>query len=66
MYSGFLLALLGTAIAIGEVRGLLAFGCAFLGLWLKLRTEEGFLVEQFGDEYIQYRKETKALIPFVL
>ena len=66
MYSGFLLALLGTAIAIGEVRGLLAFGCAFLGLWLKLRTEEGVLVEQFGDEYTQYCKETKALIPFVL
>ncbi len=66
MYSGFLLAMLGTAVAMGEVRGLLAIGLAFLGLWLKLRTEESFLVEQFGVQYVQYRQETKALIPFVL
>jgi protein-S-isoprenylcysteine O-methyltransferase Ste14 len=66
MYSGFLLAMLGTALALGEVRGLLAIGLAFLGLWLKLRTEEQFLTEQFGAQYIQYRQETKALIPFVL
>ena len=66
MYSGFLLALLGTALAIGEVRGLLGLGFVFLGLWLKLRTEERFLMEQFGPQFIQYREETKALIPFVL
>jgi protein-S-isoprenylcysteine O-methyltransferase len=66
MYSGFLLALLGTALAIGEVRGLFGLGFVFLGLWLKLRTEERFLMEQFGTLYIQYREETKALIPFVL
>jgi protein-S-isoprenylcysteine O-methyltransferase Ste14 len=66
IYSGFLLGMLGTAIAIGEVRGLLAIGLAFLGWWLKLRTEERFLVEQFGTQYVKYRQETKALIPFVL
>jgi protein-S-isoprenylcysteine O-methyltransferase len=66
IYSGFLLALLGTALAIGEARGLLAFGLAFAGWWLKLRTEETFLVEQFGAQYTQYRREVKALIPFVL
>ena len=66
MYSGFLLAVLGTALALGEVRGLLALGFVFLGLWLKLRTEEQFLTDQFGARYVQYRQETKALIPFVL
>lgn len=66
MYSGFLLAMLGTGLALGELRGLLAIGLAFLGLWLKLRTEERFLMEQFGPQYIQYWEETKALIPFVL
>jgi protein-S-isoprenylcysteine O-methyltransferase Ste14 len=66
MYSGFLLAMLGTALAMGEVRGLLAIGLAFLGLWLKLRTEEQFLMDQFGAQYIKYRQQTKALIPFVL
>jgi protein-S-isoprenylcysteine O-methyltransferase Ste14 len=66
MYSGLLLAMLGTALAIGEVRGLLAVGLAFLGWWMKLRTEERFLTEQFGAQYTQYRQKTKALIPFVL
>jgi protein-S-isoprenylcysteine O-methyltransferase Ste14 len=66
MYSGFLLAVLGTALALSEVRGLLALGFVFLGLWLKLRTEEQFLTEQFGAQYIRYQRESKALIPFVL
>lgn len=66
IYSGFLLSALGTAIAIGEVRGLLGLGLVSLGFWLKLRTEEAFLLEQFGAQYSQYRRETKALIPFVL
>jgi protein-S-isoprenylcysteine O-methyltransferase len=66
IYSGFLLSALGTALAIGEVRELLGLGFVYLGFWLKLRTEEAFLVEQFGAEYTQYQRETKALIPFVL
>jgi len=48
------------------VRGLLGLGFVFLGLWLKLRTEEQFLTEQFGARYKQYQRESKALIPFVL
>lgn len=66
IYSGFLLAVLGTAIAIGELRGLLALGLVFLGFWMKLQTEEAFLEQEFGEQYLQYRQETKALIPFVL
>jgi protein-S-isoprenylcysteine O-methyltransferase len=66
IYSGLLLAMLGTALALGEVRGLLAVGLTFLGWWLKLQTEERFLSEQFGTQYTQYKREVKALIPFVL
>ena len=66
IYSGLLLSVLGTALAVGELRGLFAIGFVFVGFWLKLRTEEAFLVEQFGPQYEKYRQETKALIPFVL
>jgi protein-S-isoprenylcysteine O-methyltransferase Ste14 len=66
IYSGLLLAMLGTALALGEVRGLLAVGLTFLGWWLKLQTEERFLTEQFGTQYTRYQQEVKALIPFVL
>jgi len=65
IYAGFLLAILGTALALGEVRGLVALTLAFVGWFTKARTEERFLVEEFGDRYLRYRREVKQLIPFV-
>ena len=66
IYSGGLLALLGTALVVGEVRGLVAVALVFIAWWTKLSVEEKFLSEQFGAEYAQYQREVKALIPFVL
>ncbi len=66
IYSGFLLAMLGTAIAFGEWRCLVGLLLATAGFWQKARLEEQFLVQRFGPEYVQYRTAVKALIPFVL
>ncbi|MHB8655301.1 MAG: methyltransferase family protein [Terriglobia bacterium] len=66
IYSGILLAILGTAIAFREVRGLAGLGFVFTGFWMKLCLEEQFMTEQFGEDYIRYKQETQALIPFVL
>jgi len=66
IYAGFVLAMIGTALAIGELRCLLGIALALTHWWFKTRIEEQFLLEQFGDEYAQYRREVKALIPFVL
>ena len=66
IYSGFLLGLLGTALASGEVRALVALPIAFLAWWTKSRLEEKFMEQRFGDEYAAYRRRVKALIPFVL
>ena len=66
LYAGVLLAMLGTAIYFGQIRGFIAFLLTFAGWWLKSRTEEAFLVEQFGTRYLQYQKQVKALIPHVL
>lgn len=65
IYSGFMLATLGTAIAYGEVRGLVSVACVTLAWGYKSRVEESLMVEQFGGEYEQYRREVKALIPLV-
>ena len=65
IYTGFLTATLGTAIAIGEIRGLFAFIAAFIGVKLKATLEEQFMTERFGEEYVQYECEVKGLIPFV-
>jgi len=66
IYSGFLLALLGTAIVQGELRGFIGFALAALGWTFKLRTEEAFLAQQFGNEYLDYKQRVKALVPFVV
>jgi protein-S-isoprenylcysteine O-methyltransferase Ste14 len=65
IYTGLLLAILGTAVAFGEWRGLLAFGLLTGSLLLKLRIEERFMGESFPDEYARYRAEVPALIPFI-
>ncbi|MFP3596535.1 methyltransferase family protein [Chryseobacterium sp. SIMBA_029] len=44
---------------------LLAFIPPFLAFSYRISIEEQALVEQFGEEYIEYRKSTKKLIPFV-
>jgi protein-S-isoprenylcysteine O-methyltransferase Ste14 len=66
IYTGLLLAILGTAIVIGQWRGLLALLVAFAALWRKLRLEERYMSETFGDSYQRYRAHTWALIPFLL
>lgn len=65
IYTGFLLAILGSAIALNEVHALLAFPLALLGWKLKSRVEERFMTQEFGSEYIQYRHRVKAIVPFV-
>jgi protein-S-isoprenylcysteine O-methyltransferase Ste14 len=65
IYSGFMLAALGTAFVYGQLHELLAFVLISIAWTYKSRLEEAFLMEQFGAEYDQYRKQVKGLIPFV-
>jgi protein-S-isoprenylcysteine O-methyltransferase Ste14 len=44
----------------------LIFVFAFGSLWMKLRVEEGLMLDQFPGEYPEYRRRTKALIPYLL
>ena len=66
IYSGLLLAVFGTAVAFGEVRGLIAFALAMAGWRMKSLVEEKFMAEQFGAQVSKYKREVKALIPFVV
>jgi protein-S-isoprenylcysteine O-methyltransferase Ste14 len=66
IYSGMLLALLGTAIWFGRWEGFVGFGIAFVTFLIKSRTEERFMVDHFGDQYRRYRSEVRALIPGLL
>ena len=66
IYTGVLFGFIGTALAIGQWRGVLATVIVFAAFWRKLRLEERWMSETFGEEYRQYRARTRALIPFLL
>lgn len=67
IYTGILLAAGGTAVAFGHMRNLLALPVMLFGFWLKMRTEEQFMLQAFGDLYREYKKSVKgAIIPYIL
>lgn len=66
IYTGLLVGFLGTAIARGELRGLVAVLLVLTVLWLKLRLEETWLSAQFGEAYTLYSRRVAALVPFLL
>ena len=66
IYTGLLLGFLGSAVARGEWRGLLAVALLFGVLWRKLRLEEKWMRAQFGDVYESYSRQVAALVPHVL
>ncbi len=65
IYTGLLLAILGTALSTGQVRGFLALVISFWGWKHKSLIEEGFMLEQFGKQYETYRREVKGLVPWI-
>jgi protein-S-isoprenylcysteine O-methyltransferase Ste14 len=65
IYTGILAGLLGTAIALSQVRGFIVFVLIFIVLWLKLRMEEQWMRSQFGETYASYAHQTAALVPYL-
>jgi protein-S-isoprenylcysteine O-methyltransferase Ste14 len=66
IYTGLLLAFIGSAVAQGEWRGVLAVTLALWAFWRKLRVEERWMRDQFPGTYPTYCQRVPALIPFVL
>ena len=66
IYTGLLLMCLGSALDIGRLRGWLGLVLVFVGFWIKLKQEETLMLQHFPDDYPAYRKQVKALVPFVV
>jgi len=64
IYTGLLIAFIGSAAGRGEWRGVLAVLIAWWALWRKLRLEERWMAERFGEQYEAYRRRVPALVPF--
>lgn len=65
IYTGLLLAFIGSAIARGEWRGVVAVAITWWAFYAKMRREERFMCEQFGDAYQGYCERVPALVPFL-
>jgi protein-S-isoprenylcysteine O-methyltransferase Ste14 len=65
IYTGLLIAILGSAIAEAEWRGLVALALITGSFLRKIAIEERFLTAQFGDAYTRYREEVPALFPWL-
>jgi len=65
-YTGALITIIGLGIALRSVIGL-GFIIILTGLacGYRIKLEEKFLINEFGEEYITYKKKTKLLIPWV-
>src|SRR5439155_10935097 len=63
IYSGILLAMIGTALARGKPISVLAIVLFWFGFWFKSRLEEQFMRKTFGQEYDEYARSTGALVP---
>jgi protein-S-isoprenylcysteine O-methyltransferase Ste14 len=63
IYSGLLLALLGTVITIGTPQACVGVAVIFIAVVRKMALEEQWMAAQFGNEYEVYRRRVNALIP---
>jgi protein-S-isoprenylcysteine O-methyltransferase Ste14 len=66
IYTGLLLALFGSALAIGRWRTLVALALLIAALIRKITIEERFMDQEFGADYARYRAEVAALVPYLL
>jgi protein-S-isoprenylcysteine O-methyltransferase Ste14 len=65
IYTGLLLAILGSAVARNEWRALAGFVLAAASLIRKLRIEERWMRETFGERYEAYARDVRALVPLI-
>jgi protein-S-isoprenylcysteine O-methyltransferase Ste14 len=66
IYTGILAMGLGTALDIGEFHCWLALPFMAAAFWIKLKQEEKLLLRHFPQEYPIYKRQVKALVPFVI
>jgi protein-S-isoprenylcysteine O-methyltransferase Ste14 len=65
LYTGFLAATLGSVLVVATGDALVGGVLVFAAIFLKLKREESLLTKEFGDEYLQFKEEVSALVPFV-
>jgi protein-S-isoprenylcysteine O-methyltransferase Ste14 len=63
IYTGILVAVLGTAMIKGHLRGWLGLVILFAGFYFKARREESFLRQEFGAGFEEHTQRTGMFLP---
>ncbi len=63
IYTGLIVAGVGTAVLEAKVLSFAGFAVMTAGLWIKARLEERFLSHELGDAYRAYARRTGMLLP---
>jgi protein-S-isoprenylcysteine O-methyltransferase Ste14 len=66
IYTGAIGMYAGAALASGRLQGLLALALVAIAYVRKVRMEEANMLREFGPSYEEYRRESWAVIPWVL
>lgn len=66
IYTGFLIATLGTAVASGRAEAFVALAIFWASYILKVRREDAWLKAELGPPYQDYARRVKGLIPGVV
>ena len=63
IYAGVLLAIAGTALAIGEWRGVVALVLMAVNYLAKAKREDRILASRFGENFAEYKRQAGFLAP---
>ena len=63
IYTGILIAFLGNAVLIGQVRGLIGLAIIWASFYIKARREESFLAQEFGPNFNEHTQHTGMFLP---
>ena len=64
-YLGLIVTILGIPVLLSSLLGFLVMLLIVPLLLHRIKLEEAMLIGQFGDEYENYKRQTKKLIPFL-
>jgi protein-S-isoprenylcysteine O-methyltransferase Ste14 len=65
IYTGLLVAILGTALTLGTLASYLGVAAGLVSLLIRVEIEERMMASEFGATHEAYRRRTRKLVPFV-
>lgn len=63
IYTGIILAIAGTGLAVGRYAAILALAIYVVAFWFKARKEEALLAGEFGPAFDEHRRSTGFFLP---